>query len=154
MSDLTPLKEYVTQWTNQELDYENIISIGRDFYLVTAEVKATIEQLDRPPHSAGIHIGTFHRTFTPSLALINIIGKTTTKKIIVEDKQGWLFICGRDLFTKDLPITETLRHEQQLIIQNEHGDILGLAQKKRDKTGKSIFAPVIDLGDYIRRDKR
>ena len=88
--------------------------------------------------------------FQVSLNLLEKIEKYTSEKIIVGEKQAFLFSCKRDIFKSD-EITDNTTKDL-IIIKDEEERILGLGKKVKEK-GKIMYTPVFDIGEYLRREK-
>ncbi|PLW79832.1 hypothetical protein C0585_05820 [Candidatus Woesearchaeota archaeon] len=137
----------------KDFDFEikgNIVEINNGFYLSNELLEEVRNKNSEKPKNVGIFLGEVKKgRFSPSIPLLKMINKHTKKKIIVDKKAAWLFICGRDIMERSVIKSEVSKG--LCIVQDESGDFLGLAkiEKKKD-----IFANnVIDLGDYIRREK-
>lgn len=121
------------------------IKIGNNYYLINENIKQILSKNKDKPKSAGIFLGQDKEGFSPSLALLRMI--ETDRKIIVNEKGEWLFICGRDIMEESV-IKSNVKSGFALV-EDSKGNNLGLA-----KIDNKIFAKnIIDLGDFLRREK-
>ncbi|MFW5746633.1 MAG: hypothetical protein ACOCWQ_03750 [Nanoarchaeota archaeon] len=97
---------------------------------------------------AGIYAGRIKKKqFSPSLALVDALAAESDARICVDEKAGWLFICGRDLFRDSLP-SHGLSKGARVFIVNKHDDVLGYGMI--DEQGG--VQNMLDKGDYLRRE--
>jgi len=142
------IKDFIKKWCSlDEINFENIIKLGKEYYLVDHLLKKEVNKIKLEPYSIGLFLGENKQFFKPSLALLELVSAKTDKKVIVEDKSAWLFGCGRDLFDKS--VNSNLN---EFIVLNSKNDVFGWA--KKIKKGKNIlYKNMLDIGDYIRREK-
>ncbi|MGE0792611.1 MAG: hypothetical protein AB7V77_00340 [Candidatus Woesearchaeota archaeon] len=143
------LRKFLKNWDeNISFNFENVIKIGREYFLVNKNVKEFMNKIKLDVFSAGIFLGEMKKKFIPSMALIEMI--STDNKIIVDDKTAWLFACGRDIFdTKDV---KKEGNSKQVLVLNEKREVFGYAFKCKDR-GKYIYKNDLDIGNYLRREK-
>lgn len=134
---------FIAGFTEQKIEHSRI---GRDYFLIRSEIKDTMDLADRQPLGAGIYLGTEKaKRFTPSLALLEIISKTSEKKVFVDDDAEWLFLCGRDLFKDSI---KTEMKKGLVLVQNKDDENLGYGML-RDGFVKNL----LDRGDFLRRER-
>src|SRR3989338_11659886 len=84
---------------NPDIFEGETIKIKNSFFLADAGLIKIKNKIKINPESAGIFLGeTKNSNFYPSSALIDIISKNSDKKIFLNKKTAWLFICRRDVF--------------------------------------------------------
>ena len=79
--------------------------------------------------SIGLFLGEEkNKKFISSLALLELLSKESDKKIYLDEKGEWLFVCGRDIFAESISkadfkdkglvlvqnLKERLRHQLQI----------------------------------------
>lgn len=105
---------------------------------------------------AGLFLGeSKDKEFKPSPAMMELISKNCDKKIFVDEKAEWLFLCGRDLFGKS--IIRSNVDSGLVLIQNEHDENLGygkIISKVDTKTSKVVVKNILDRGYYLRRERK
>lgn len=90
----------------------------------------------------GLYLGKDTKNgFVPSLALLERI---KMRKVVVDKKTEWLFVCGRDILKK-----HGLNKNEEALIVSESGEVLGLGRYD-GKIIKNLF----DIGKYLREDKK
>jgi len=124
------------------------VKYGKKHYLVDDSL-----DVDLIPKSIGVFLGEESKEFKPSLALLELIAKKSDRKIFIDDKAEWLFLCGRDLFGKSIKKANV--SEGLLLVQNLRDENLGLGKvvnnlKIKDKV---VVKNVIDRGDFLRRER-
>ncbi len=109
------------------LPTEHIIKLHKAIYLLNSSAQQQIDKLQEEPISAGLLLGTLKPRFSPSIALLQLITPRTKKKIILNEKASWLFVCGRDILEENILSGDAKARE--VIVEDEHGQTLGLAKK-------------------------
>ncbi len=127
---------------------EDIITEDNKFYLLPKDVRELKNTISRSVFSAGSFLGEKKKgDFYPSFPLIELLSKESNKKIIVDKKTEWLFICGRDIFTKS--ISEQTTEKGVAFVYNKRDELLGIAKFN----GKEV-TNLLDRGDYLRREMK
>ena len=134
---------------------ESFTKIGNEFFLIPENLKKVQQKIKdatgRDPYSIGTYLGKMNKTkFEPSIALLDIIAETSDKKVTIDDKAAWLFVCGRDVFVDSIKIQE--RFKGPSLVCNEKGEILGYGI--RSHMGNIGIKNIFDKGNFIRREKR
>ena len=120
---------------------DNYEKIRNEYY----EVIPGMEKVEGRIVSKGLPLGTQKKDFKQSLYLLEKISKETQNKVYINDKAEWLFLCGRDVFTKN--IVEDNSSGDLFLVQNCRDENLGLGTKK----GK-LVKNIMDRGDFLRRE--
>ena len=153
---MNTLKSFVSYFTDDKID--DVLEIGSSFFQVDKEHAQLIKEIKnnsgKDPKYAGLFLGEMRKgRFEPSVVLLDILGKNTTRKIVIDDNAEWLFVCGRDVFGKSI-----LKADVQkgfVIVQNKAGDTLGFGQIIDDlsKMNKAVLKNKLDRGDFLRRER-
>ncbi len=148
------LKPFIKQFTNQEI-IKDFVKFERSYFLVNNSLLKTIACIKTKPSLAGIVLATEHRMFKPSIFLLQKIAEATNKKIIVDKKGEWMFICGKDIFGKSiLKFGEGIKTNDFVIVQNQFSECLGYGKITADITSKGkVVENVFDIGDFLRRER-
>ena len=107
---------------------------------------------------AGIYLGKAKEgKFFPSFNLLSMLSNQGANRVIVDQKAAWLFICGRDIFTKGVLRTfGVTKKGVATLVMNEFGECLGFGTFSSDAgdsdTGVAV-RHVLDLGDFLRRER-
>jgi ribosome biogenesis protein Nip4 len=84
--------------------------------------------------------------FSPSIPLLNWIGKCTERKAVINEKSAWLFICKNNVLKEG--IISNPCDSGEVIVVNERDEVLGWGHVQ----GAGITNK-LDLGDYLRRER-
>ncbi|MBR9691023.1 hypothetical protein GOV08_05050 [Candidatus Woesearchaeota archaeon] len=136
--------EYIEKFSTKKL--ENVGKIGRSSFLINNELKDVIGKVGITPESAGVFLGDEKKGFNPSLALFERLSEMSDKKVFVDKKAEWLFLCGRDVFEKS--VESGFDQKGLVLVQNEKDENLGLG-----KIHRNLVKNIIDRGDFLRREK-
>ena len=153
------INEFIRQFC-EGCDFEQrIIQQKNDFYLVQDEVKKIAGRIrDRAgldPASIGLHLGTEQGIFRPSLALLELIAKESARKVFVNEKGEWLFVCGRDLMKGSIQKAKV--NNGLVLVQNMRDENLGLGKILLDPTDqdipkdKIVVKNIMNRGQYLGR---
>ncbi|MBI4918556.1 hypothetical protein HY837_01390 [archaeon] len=117
---------------------------GESFFLVK-------ELPEHHPFYAGIYLGRVKKGFHPSLWLLQWLNKRTGKKVLVDRKGEWMFICGNDVFKRSLRKVARVDRDETVLVVNQHRECLGYGvfQDRKKISVKNSF----DIGDFLRRER-
>jgi ribosome biogenesis protein Nip4 len=108
---------------------------------------------------AGLYLGKIKNAlFFPSFNLLAMLAKGKANKIVVDRKAAWLFICGRDVFSRGiLAMHGSRRKGDYALVMNEFGECLGFGKILCNADGTVQDAEVVvknisDVGDFLRRE--
>jgi hypothetical protein len=93
--------------------------------------------------------------FSPSPALIDLISKfpdAQSKKIFVNRKAEWMFLCGRNVLSDSVAKNPNGLSEGLVLVQNVQDENLGYGQFKKEDT--LIIKHILDKGRYLRIDEK
>lgn len=143
------MKEFIGQFTRQKLFDEALVRrIGNDFFLVPPELAATVRQIRLPLLAAGLYLGRFPaRTAKPSLDLLQMLARTDAKKVWLDAKAAWLFVCKRPALTEGITKADAKAGDLVLVLTQRNECIgYGLYDGKKVKN-------YYDIGDFLRRER-
>lgn len=130
-----------------DIKVKNVTIENNKYFILEEYLKTTKDKIGRKMFAGGTFLGYKKRKqFFPSIALLDIVVKNYEKKITVDKKTGWLFLCGRDIFAKSL---EEAMPKGYVVVQNDKQEILGLGYGKKD-----LVENVLDRGNFLRREKK
>lgn len=138
---------------NFEIEGE-IIKASNKYYLINETLGKIISKNKERPKNMGVFLGEKKgKKFKPSLALIDMVSKKSDKKIFVDSKGEWLFLCGRDIMGQS--VTNSQATKGLVFIQDKNDVNLGLGKITGTKETDKIFVTnIIDRGDFLRREKK
>ena len=146
------LKKFVEQFGEIPFPYEDVVKKGRKYYLIPKATRDLIKTINEDIVHAGLYLGEYKGQFNTTIHTLNIIAPHTKKKVILEHKSAWLFICQRDVFAHKIDNNDRIKKNSFVIITNEEGEVLGLAKKIKDREGE-IYKNIMDIGDFLRREQ-
>ncbi len=147
------IDEFVSYFTGQKID--NILRVKDGYFLAGRELKETSEKTGQTPFAIGLFLGKLkNRNFVPGASILNIISKKTDRKVFVNRKTEWLFLCGRDIFGKG--IVKANVKKGKVLVQNERDENLGYGEVIEDisEKDKIVVKNLFDKGAFLRREKR
>jgi ribosome biogenesis protein Nip4 len=136
-------------------DYEPVgekMNLNDKRFVVSPELAAKISDRSRLVY-AGKLLGRTRGVFIPSTGLLEELGKMQgSKKIWVDERVGWLFACGRDVFIESILKSEGNLAEGACFLVMLGRDCLGYGRvEKREE--KIILKNIFDIGDFLRRER-
>lgn len=144
---MNKINEFIKQFTDK--DIEGIIKLGKQYFLADKELEQYIKKVSREPYSIGIFLGEERKYFKPTPALLEMLANKSKRKARINEKSEWLFLCGRDVFGKN--ITQMTVEEGIVLVQNSTGENLGYAKIER-KHDRVTLKNIMDRGYYLRRE--
>lgn len=148
------LKEFIKQFTDEEI-FKVSVKINNAFFIVQPPLQHAIEQLKTQPAFAGTILGLQKgQQLVPSLYLLQKLGEVSNKKITVNEKGAWIFICGKDIFGKTIIKAHSeMKTGDAVLVQNHHGECLGHGKIVAELSNKRVVVQhVFDIGDFLRRE--
>ncbi len=102
---------------------------------------------------AGKLLGRTKGEFIPSASLLRELGKMQgPNKVWVDERVGWLFVCGRDVFGENIIKNEGGLAEDACFLVMMGDDCLGYCRVET-RGGKMLLKNLFDLGDFLRRER-
>lgn len=125
--------------------------IGRTYFIVKDE-----QYLKNMPIYSGEAIA--HQrgpVLIPSTTFLQHIGKQARKHVIVNEKAEWLYICGRDIFTKGITSHNNPEIGNKVAILNQHKECIGYGEMIATLDTKgTVIKRLFDIGDLLRRERK
>lgn len=140
---------------NELIDAKKIVKINREYFLVPEDFGMN-DYFDKHLVSAGIPLGLAKENFLPSIALLEIISKKSRKKIVINEKAEWLFLCGRDVFGNSVLSHADQKKGDLTLVQNEKDENLGYGKVLESVSDSDhvVVKNLLDRGDFLRREKK
>lgn len=141
------IKEFISRFTNEKIvDKEELVIYENSYFLADERFKL----LKLKPIYAGIFVGKVKgNDVIPSLWLLNELLKKSNKKVFVNEKGEWMFICSRDIFKESITKIENFKKGEYYLVVNQYNECLGYGIFEDNKI-KRIF----DIGDFLRRERK
>ncbi len=128
---------------------EKLLVLGKELF-EASELQLLKEKIPREPIYAGKLVGFVRdKDAIPSLDELRRIASEAQKKIWVNPKAEFLFICGRNILQTSIvkkagsPVTG-----DAVFVMNLHDECLGYAVY-----GETV-TKVFDMGDFLRRERK
>jgi len=151
--DLTLFNKFTKQFTDENI--LNIRRVGRNFYQAEERLWEIKNGVTRDIYSLGLYLGEEKMGFSPSPAFVDMISKlpdTQSKKVFINKKAEWLFLCGRNVLSESISKNPNTLSEGLVLVQNEKDENLGYGLFKREDT--LIIKHILDKGRYLRMDEK
>lgn len=144
------MREFIAQFTQQKLfDEATVRRISNDFFLVQPELAATLKKIKLPPLQTGLYLGRMNeKSAQPSLDLLQMLAKTDAKKVWLNDKGAWLFVCKRPALAASITKCEA-EPSDLVLVMNAHDECIGYGVFD-GRNVKNYY----DIGDFLRRERR
>ena len=151
--DLTLFGKFTSQFTDREI--LDVHRLGRNFYQAEERLWEIKSGVTRDIYSLGLFLGEEKTGFNASPALIDLISKfpdAQSKKIFVNRKAEWMFLCGRNVLSDSIANNPNNLSEGLALVQNEKDENLGYGLFKMEDT--LIIKHILDKGRYLRIDEK
>ncbi len=137
------------------LNPDLVIEKNGRYFLVNEALRPFVQ---RDFYYAGVFLGKVKGgKFFPSFNLLNMLVDIAVNKVVLDRKSAWLFICGRDVFSKGmLKVFGSKRKGAAVLVLNEFGECLGFGRIMSSSSGfegELAVKNVLDVGDFLRREK-
>jgi len=152
MKKIETIEEFVKFFTNEKIDY---IRSKNEFFLADDKLLELSKKIPKDFISMGVFLGNLkNHEFRPSIALIDLLAKKSDKKIFINKKSEWLFVCGRDLFGES--IVKANAKSGFVLVQNEADENLGygLVVDDLNKKNKVVIKNILDKGQFLRKERK
>jgi ribosome biogenesis protein Nip4 len=128
------------------------VNLNDKRFVVGPEVVAQIGDRGRLVY-VGKLLGRTRGEFIPSASLLRELGKLRgPNKIWVDERVGWLFACGRDIFAESIIKSEGELTEGACFLVMLLGDCLGYGRVEKSEE-RMILKNIFDIGDFLRRER-
>lgn len=135
-----------------DFDEKEIIRVNTKRFLVKEELQKFILDKDKLTY-IGKYLGKTKKDFIPSFILLDEIAEKKVNKIYLDRKAAWLFVCGRDIFEKNIMKMEGKFEEGNFFLVMMEDYCLGYGKADLFE-GKKILKNLFDRGDFLRRERR
>lgn len=145
------LEEFLELWNCKDLfDKNNVVKVGREFYLVEGYSKDLWNKFKGNLNVVwcGVYLGCEKEFFIPSLWLLRKLSDRVEKKVNVNKKSEWMFICRRNVLSEGIEKLENVNNNDLCLVMNQHNECLGIGRRE-NKLVKNVF----DIGDFLRRER-
>jgi ribosome biogenesis protein Nip4 len=150
---MSELKDFLTAIGSVYEPVGEKLNLNNRRFIITPEAAAQVHDRGRMVY-AGKLLGRTKREFIPSASLLRELGKIEgLNKVWVNDRIGWLFVCGRDIFEESIIKADGALEEGAyfLVMLGEY--CLGYV-RIQTRDGTKMLRNVFDLGDFLRRERR
>jgi len=128
------------------------ININDRRFAASPEVSAWICDRSRLIY-AGKLLGRARGGFQPSAILLRELATLPqVKRLWVDERVGWLFACGRDVFKESVQRIDGTFVEGAYFLIMLGEDCIGYGRVE-PQDGRLILANLFDIGDFLRREK-
>lgn len=142
------MKKFLKSFGIERLfDEKKLKKFGSIWYAVDSDVGIVLKKIKLPALSAGLCIGQFNEKQRPSPDTLHLLSKTKAKKVWVNKKGEWMFICKRTVLKESMTKTDAQKGDRVLVM-NQHNECLGFGIF----TGK-LIRNEYDIGDFLRRER-
>ncbi len=128
----------------------SIIKKSKYVFAASDELRKYMEELSTDFFSIGVPLGEIKKEFMPTPAFIEFLSTHSTKKVIVDEKSEWMFLCKKDIFTKGVKEILVKNNRGRVFVQNKFNENLGMASFSA--TGNVLLKNILDKGAYIRKE--
>ena len=149
------IADFIGQFTDMQLNH--VQKFGREYYQIFPELDSAValirKNAGRDPVSAGVFLGEERRkVFVPSIALLDILGRSTDRWVVVDEKAEWLFLCGRDVFAKS--VVNANVKDGIVLVASRKKEVLGYGAIAGDlsRPERVFIRNMLDKGDFLRRE--
>ena len=137
------------------LNSEFVMEKAQRYYLLNPALRKII----KPDYFyAGLYLGKVKNgMFFPSFNFLNMLVSVATNEVVLDHKAAWLFICGRDVFREGIvKLIGSKRRGDITLVMNEFSECLGFGMITANlevESGKVAIRNILDVGDFLRREK-
>jgi ribosome biogenesis protein Nip4 len=146
------LDHFVKQFTNESVDY---IKINNSYFLKDEDLEKHL--LSQKPTLFGLYLGKeVLSKFIPSFNLLDLMSKSSSEKVFVNDFGEIDFLYGKHLRKRHVSsIQGSLKKGVKKLVQNEFDENIGYGIfLGEQKNSSRILTHVLDRGVFIKRDKQ
>lgn len=105
--------------------------------------------------SVGLFLGEDRQRFRPTSALIELIAPHVVRRIVVNEKTAWLFLCGKDVLGEGILETDDYDKDELAIVADAEGNVLGygkIVSPRARNDNDLVVKNILDKGEYLRRE--
>jgi ribosome biogenesis protein Nip4 len=112
-----------------------------------------IKKIGKPVTYAGALLGQERKgKIKPSALYLQYLALTSDRKVIVNEKASWLFVCGRDIQGKNVLESPTMENGDWVLVCNAAEECLGYGKVHIKEDTLVTVHNLYDIGDYLRRE--
>ncbi len=153
---IEPIKGFAAK-VNAKLmiDFRLVVEKEGRFFLLNNNLKSILRD---DFFYAGAYLGKAKKgKFFPSFILLTMLATGKANKVVVNEKAGWLFVCGRDILAEGVKEVQGSRRKGDFtLVVNVFGECLGFGRILNDLSLKGAGVAVqhvSDIGDFLRRER-
>lgn len=91
----------------------------------------------------------------PSIDFLQQIGKEAKKHVVLNAKAEWLFICGRDIFSKGIASHNNPAMGDKVVVLTQNKECIGYGELVAPLEEKRVVIKrLFDIGDLLRRERK
>ena len=146
--------DFIKKFTDKEIiDFNSVTKLGDEFYLAEQRLKHWQGKIKHVPAYIGVYLG---KRDKPSIFLLQELSKVAEKKVWVNEKGEWLFICGRDILGQSLTKkADDIAKDDLVLVLNKYDECIGYGTFIDDaKPNKAAVKRIFDIGDFLRRERK
>ena len=135
-----------------QVDEDETLKINNKRFTVTPNVEKYLVRRDKLV-SAGRFLGKDRNDFHPSSILLSMLASEPgLNKIYVDRDTAWLFVCGRDIFEKNILRVEGEFDLGEYFLVMLDTQCLGYGRITMFNDMR-ILRNIFDIGDFLRRER-
>lgn len=140
------IENFIKKFTDKKIG--EITEMRNQFFLADSGLLEIKNKINEEPFALGTFLGEVRKNnFCPSIALLDMLSKISDRKVFVNERAEWLFLCGRDLFEEG--IVKKNADKGFVLVQNKIDENLGYGEIV---SGKIAVKNFLDKGDFLRRE--
>jgi len=138
--------------SNLQVNEDETLKINNKRFTVTPGLGEYIVRWDKLV-SAGRFLGKDRNDFHPSSILLSMLSsEPDLNKIYVDRDTAWLFVCGRDIFEKNILRVEGEFELGEYFLVMLDAECLGYGKITKFEDMR-ILRNIFDIGDFLRRER-
>jgi len=149
----TAFQTFCRQFTDLEL--LDVVTIGRRYFYDPAHLLKNAQGVE--VFSVGLYLGEDRRVFQPTSALIDLLAARCNRRVVVNSKAAWLFLCNRDILMDSVLEPGVYSRDALVFVADEEGNILGYGKiynpYNKSYANKIYVKHLLDKGEYLRRER-
>ena len=138
------LNEFIKKFTDKEIiDFKLVKKLRTDYFILSSDLLRASQKIRWPFLYGGLFLGKEKKQFVPSVYLLQKLAEVSDKKVWLNEKDEWRFICK-----KDISIISNQKNKEFILVINKYNECLGYGIDEKNNI-KNLF----DIGDFLRREK-
>lgn len=145
------IEPFIQQFTDERIVNPNdVYELGEEVFSVTPNLFQIGKDLPRKPVFVGAFLGRRKKGyFVPGIHLLDLLAKSKTKKVFVNNKAAMIFVYGKNVLKQSITKSERNPKQGDWVLVMSNDDCLGFGVVQPDGTVRNVF----DIGDYLRRER-